>query len=144
MTKQADFHERFDRAEDVKGSSDRMFGLLFSALFVAIGLGPLVHGGAIRIWSLGVAALFLVAALAYPRVLAPLNRLWLSFGLLLHKIVNPVVMGLMFFVTVTPIGLLMRLRGKDLLRLRLEPQAKSYWIERRPPGPTSESMTHQF
>ena len=90
------------------------------------------------------AALFLVIAYTYPKVLAPLNLLWMKFGLLLHKIVTPVILGLLFFVTITPIGLLARACGKDFLRLRLDRGAKSYWIERTPPGPPPQSMKNQF
>ena len=85
-------------------------------------------------WALPVAAVFLVVAYTYPKVLAPLNRLWLKFGLLLYKVVNPVILGLLFFVTIMPIGLLMRACGKDFLRLRLDRGAKSYWIERDAAG----------
>ena len=89
-------------------------------------------------------ALFLAAALLAPRVLAPLNQLWLRFGLLLHKVVSPVVLSLVFFSTVTPIGLLLRRLGKDPLRLRFDPDAPTYWIERRPPGPSGDSMPKQY
>ena len=82
-----------------------------------------------------VSGLFLVVAVAAPRLLAPLNRLWYRFGLLLHRIVNPVVMGLLFYATVTPIALVMRLVGKDPLHRAFDPQARTYWIERSPPGP---------
>jgi hypothetical protein len=85
-----------------------------------------------------------VVALVYPRLLAPLNKLWLKFGLLLYKVMNPLVLGLLFFVTITPIGIVMRLFGKDFLRLRLDRSAKSYWIERTPPGPPPQSMKNQF
>jgi hypothetical protein len=76
--------------------------------------------------------------------LNPLNRLWLKFGLLLYKIVNPIVLGLLFFATIAPIGLIMRLTGKDFLRLKLDREAKSYWIERAPPGPSPQSMRNQY
>jgi hypothetical protein len=77
-------------------------------------------------------------------VLSPLNRLWLRFGLLLHKIVSPLVLGIMFFLVITPIGLLMRAVGKDLLRLKFDKRSSSYWIERLPPGPPPESLKDQF
>jgi hypothetical protein len=91
-----------------------------------------------------VAAVFLAAALVFPSALGPLNRLWLKFGLLLHKIVSPVVLGIMFFLVITPIGLFLRARGKDPLRLKPNRQSKSYWIERVPPGPAPESIKDQF
>jgi hypothetical protein len=90
------------------------------------------------------AAAFLLVAFVYPRILGPLNRLWLKFGLLLYKVMNPLVLGLLFFVTIMPIGLFMRAMGKDFLRLRRDPDAKSYWIDRTPPGPPPQSMKNQF
>jgi hypothetical protein len=86
----------------------------------------------------------LAVTLFRPGALKPLNRLWLKFGILLHKVINPIVMALVFFATVLPTGLVMRALGKDLLRLKRQPNANSYWIERRPPGPTAESMKDQF
>jgi hypothetical protein len=137
-------HESFDREQSVRGSSDRSFGLVFAVVFLAIAFVPWIFGGNFRIWSLGVAALFAVVALAAPRVLAPLNKLWLKFGLLLHRIVSPIVLGFMFFVVITPIGLLMRALGKDPLRLRFDSGASTYWIPREPPGPPPDSFTDQF
>jgi hypothetical protein len=87
---------------------------------------------------------FFVLAVARPKVMAPLNYLWLRLGLLLYKVVNPLVMALMFYLTILPIGLLMRLSRKDLLSLNRDPRASSYWIERRPPGPAPDSMRNQF
>jgi saxitoxin biosynthesis operon SxtJ-like protein len=137
-------HESYDRRQDVQGSSNRSFGLVFAAVFAAIGLLPLIHGGAVRIWALAVAALFLATAFLFPSALGALNRLWLKFGLLLHKIVSPVVLGIMFFLVITPIGMYLRARGKDPLRLKPNKQSKSYWIERVPPGPAPESIKDQF
>lgn len=137
-------HESYDRRQDVQGSSNRSFGLVFAAVFAVIGLLPLVHGGAIRPWALVVGAVFLLAALVFPATLGPLNRLWLKFGLLLHKVVSPVVLGIMFFLVITPIGLFLRARGKDPLRLKPNRQSKSYWIDRVPPGPAPESIKDQF
>jgi hypothetical protein len=137
-------HESFDREEDVRGSSERSFGLVFAAVFLVIAALPLAFGGGVRLWSLGVAALFALAALAAPRVLAPLNRVWLKFGLLLHRVVSPIVLGIMFFLVITPIGLLMRALGKDPLRLRFDRGAATYWIAREPPGPPPDSFTDQF
>src|SRR5262249_25535649 len=109
-----------------------------------LGVWPLVHGRSIRWWSLLLSAVFLAAALLAPRILAPLNQVWLWFGLLLHKVVSPVVLGLVFFSTVTPIGMILRWLGNDPLRLRFEPDAPTYWIERRPPGPRGDSMPKQY
>ncbi len=137
-------HERLVREETVQGSSDRSFGLVFTAVFAIIGLWPLLGDGGVRIWSLAICAVFLATALLRPTLLKPLNRLWTEFGLLLHHVVNPIIMGLLFYLVVTPTGLVMRALGKDLLRLRFDRQAKSYWIERQPPGPAPEGMRDQF
>ncbi len=137
-------HESYERRDDVQGSSDRSFGIVFAVVFALIGLLPLVFGHPVRLWALAIGAGFLVVALVVPRVLSPLNRLWLRFGLLLHKIVSPLVLGIMFFLVITPIGLLMRAVGKDLLRLKFDKRSSSYWIERLPPGPPPESLKDQF
>ena len=137
-------HESFVRDEQVKGSSDRSFGFVFTALFTIIGFAPLFHGGAIRYWSLIVAAGLLAIAVAYPRLLAPLNRLWMKFGLLLHHITNPIIMGFVFYLAVVPTALVMKMLGKDPLRRKMDKDAPSYWIPRKPPGPPPESMKNQF
>jgi len=137
-------HEDFRREDRVDGPSDRRFGLVFVAVFLLIALAPLIHGRSPRIWSFAVALAVAVVALFVPSVLGPLNRLWAKLGLLLHKIVSPVVLGIMFFMVITPIGVIMRRRGKDLLRLRLDPETQTYWIERTPPGPRAESFVNQF
>lgn len=123
-------HEDFAAHETVKTSSDRSFGLVFCAVFALIGLFPLLRGAAPHVWVLAVSAAFALAAVLRPSLLAPLNRAWTRLGLILHRIVNPLVMGLMFFLVVLPTGLVMRLLGRDLLRLRIDRSATSYWIER--------------
>jgi hypothetical protein len=137
-------HEKIQARRPVKQSSDRAFGLVFTGVFLLVGLWPLWGGAGPRWWALGLAGLFLVAGLAVPRVLRPLNRAWTRFGQLLHRVVNPVVMALLFFGVITPIGLLRRAVVRDPLRLARDPEAKSYWIERDPPGPAPETMTQQF
>jgi hypothetical protein len=137
-------HEQFDREEEVGGSSNRTFGLVFAALFGIIGLLPLVHGKDPRLWAIGVAVVFLGLALFIPSFLSPVNRLWIRFGLLLHRVVSPLVLGVIFFAVITPMGICMRLLGKDLLRLRLDQDAASYWIERKPPGPAPDTFQDQF
>ena len=137
-------HESFRDRDAIKGSSNLSFGIVFAALFAIIGLFPLIGGNSVHWWSLIVAVTFLVLALAIPKLLAPLNRLWMRFGLLLHRIVNPLVMALLFFLVVTPIALLMRLFGKRPLQLDSEADAESYWIPRDPPGPDPETMKQQF
>jgi len=128
----------------IEGSTDRNFGLVFAVFFLLVALLPLLHGNEMRLWALGVGVAFGVIALAVPHSLTPLNRLWTQFGLLLHRIVSPVALGILFFGVVTPIGLLTRLLGKDALRLRLDKNAASYWIVRTPPGPDAESLKNQF
>jgi hypothetical protein len=137
-------HEDFQRESEVAGGSDRGFGFVFAVVFLVIGLIPLLSGWAVRWWSLAVAAAFAALAVLAPRALAPLNRLWLKLGLLLHRVVTPVVMGILFYGTVVPTGLVMRALGKDPLRLRHHPGVRSYWILREPPGPPPETMKNQF
>jgi hypothetical protein len=137
-------HEDFSRQEEIKPSSDRSFGLVIAAFFLIVGFWPLVRAQPIRWWALGAATVFALLALLWTAALAPLNRLWMKLGALLYTVVSPVVMALLFYVTVTPIALLMRLLGKDPLRLRRDPDAASYWIDRTPPGPSPVSMKNQF
>ena len=130
----------------VKMGSERGFGLVFAFVFAVIAFWPLVfgQGGGLRIWALIVALVFLVAAYAAPQVLKPLNRIWFLFGLLLGKIVAPIVMGIIFFVTVTPIGIIRRMFIPDPLNQTFRPEAESYWITRDPEQLASSSMRKQF
>lgn len=128
----------------MEGSSDRSFGKVFTVVFVIVALLPLWSGGPVRVWALAIAAAFLAVTLVRPGLLRPANRLWFRFGLVLSMIVSPVVMGLIYATTVIPTGLLMRLAGKDPLRLRPDPDADTYWIERCPPGPAPETLRKQF
>ncbi len=137
-------HEDFSRAEHVKAGSDRSFGFVFAGFFAIVSALSIWRGHHGWHWGLPLAALFLVVALTKPSLLGPLNRLWLKLGLLIYKIVNPIVLGLLFYVTITPIGLLMRAFGKDFLRLRRDGSAPSYWIARQPPGPPPDTMRNQF
>ena len=117
--------------EEVVGPSDRSFGFVFTAVFSIIGLLPLWRGGNPRWWAVAVAVVILLLALLWPRALAPANRVWLWIGLLLHRIVNPVVMGVIFYLVVTPFGVVMRLRRKGLTdRLRPDKDVTTYWIQR--------------
>ena len=128
----------------VKMGSDRSFGLVFAGFFALVAGAPLVQGGVVRLWAAAAATLFFVIALTYPAVLAPLNRVWFRFGLLLHRIVSPLVLGLTFYLVLTPLGLLMRATGKDPMRTGFRPQDASYWIPREPAGPAPGSMKQQF
>lgn len=125
----------------VRMGSERGFGFVFSAVFLLIALWPLTGGGHLRWWALAVAAAFLAVTLIAPHLLAPLNRLWFRLGTLLGAVIAPIVMALVYFVAFVPIGLLLRVMGKDLLKTRRQPQLDSYWLEReQPPG----SMRRQF
>jgi hypothetical protein len=137
-------HENFWRDEIVSSGSDRSFGLVMAAAFAVFALLNWWHVG--RAWPVlaVVAMFFLMAALYIPAALNPLNRAWLKLGLLLHKLISPIVIGVVFYGTVLPTGLIMRALGKDLLRLKLQPEAESYWIVRRPPGPAPKTMEDQF
>ena len=138
------FHETLDQADDVKSGSDRAFGFVFAVVFAIIGLFPLWNSEPVRVWALIVAAVFFTCAWVVPKILAPLNRLWFRFGLLLHKIVSPLIMALIFFGCVFPISLLMRLFRKRPLDLAFRPEATSYWIHRPSPSPEPGSMKRQF
>jgi hypothetical protein len=140
----AGLHEDLARQPAAATASDRSFGFVLAGALLVAGVWPLRHGNSIRAWALAVAVFFLVPALVRPRVLRPLNRLWRRLGLFLHGVANPLVMGAIFFGVLTPMGLVMRWRGWDPLRLRFEPGAPSYWIPRRPPGPRPETMNNQF
>ena len=129
---------------EIKMGSEKSFGIVFSVVFLIIALYPLLGGGGVRLWSLTIAGVFLVTGLFAPNVLRPLNRVWFRFGLLLNKIVSPIVMGILFFLTVTPIGLLKRIGNADLLNQKFDPDAKSYWIEVDRERAAQSSMRKQF
>ena len=126
--------------DDIKISSNRSFGIIFFVVFFLIALYPLIHNEEIRIWSLIISLIFLILGLINSRILTPLNKLWFKFGILLGKIVSPIIMGIIFFLVVTPIGFIMRILGKDVLNLKFNAN-KSYWIEKN--GPKSK-MKNQF
>lgn len=144
MAKRRQFHEDLSHVHEIKPAPERSFGLVFATVFTVIGLYPLARGDPAHIWAVAVAALFLAAAVVAPGLLKPLNRIWFRLGLALHRVVSPTVMAVLFYLTVTPVGLLMRLFGKDPLRLRFDAKAESYWIVREPPGPDPETMRNQF
>jgi hypothetical protein len=144
MTNSASTHEDISRAHEGKVSSNRSFGIVFSAVFGLIALWPLLNGDAVRFWAVTLSLLFLTLALIVPKWLAPLNRAWALLGSILHKITNPIVLGSLFFVVLVPSGLLMRLAGKDPLRLKFDSEVESYWIAREPGAPAPDSMKNQF
>lgn len=112
--------------------------------FALVGLWPLAKGLPVHKPALYVATIFLVLALLIPMVLRPLNVLWFKFGMLLHKLVSPVVMAVIFFTVLTPMGILLRLLNKDILKLKIDKSQKSYWVLRTPPGPEPKSLINQF
>ena len=125
---------------EIKISSNRSFGIVFFVVFLLIAIYPLSYNGEIRIWSIVISFIFLILGLLKSKILTPLNKLWFKFGILLGMIFSPLIMGIIFFVVVTPIGLIMRILGKDLLNLKYNLN-KSYWIEKS--GPKSK-MKNQF
>jgi hypothetical protein len=136
-------HEDLSRTHEVKASSNRSFGWVFSAVFLIVAVWPLFSGRALRGWPLIIAAAFALVTVVAPKLLSLPNRLWLRFGLLLNRIISPVALAILFYLVVTPVGALMRVLGKDSLRLRRS-DATSYWIKREPPGPRPDSLNHQF
>ena len=126
--------------DEIKIGSNRSFGIVFFVVFLLIALYPLLKDSDLRIWSLLISFIFLALGLSNSNLLTPLNKLWFKFGLFLGKIISPLIMGLIFFAVVTPIGVLMRMLGKDLLNLKYN-KKKSYWIEKT--GPKSK-MKNQF
>ena len=137
-------HEDFSRTHEVKASSPRGFGWVFTAVFLLVGVWPLLHRGPLRLWALVLAALIMGITLVAPALLAWPNRLWQRFGLLLNRIISPIALAILFFGVVTPIGVLRRVFGSDSLRLRRDDRLQSYWINRDPPGPKPDSLNHQF
>ena len=137
-------HEDYSRQTDEAISSERNLGITFAAVLAIIGALSWYRGGSHAFIWLAAAAFFLLLAFVWVAPLRPINLLWHRLGLLLFHVVNPVVMGLVFFLTVLPVGIIRRLLGKDPLRLKLDPAAKSYWQERRPPGPAGDEMKNQF
>lgn len=124
--------------------SNRSFGLLFMVVFILLGLWQFWKGGSTSWLWLGLAGTTGFVTVITPGLLTPFNRAWMRFGLLLHKIVNPIVMGVIFFGVITPAGFLMRALGRDPMQRRYDPEAQTYWIPRQPPGPEPESLKQQF
>ena len=126
--------------DDVKISSNRSFGLVFFIVFLLIAFYPLINQEEIRIWSVLISLLFLILGIINSKILTPLNKVWFKFGIFLGKLISPVVMGIIFFLVVTPIAFLMRMLKKDLLNLKFNKNS-SYWIEKTDPKST---MKNQF
>lgn len=131
----------FESHVETKVSSEKSFGIVFAIVFLLIGLYPLLKGGDVRLWSTLIALVFLGLAFFSPKILTIPNKLWFKFGILLGAIVSPIIMAIIFYITVFPTGLIMRLLGKDLLRQKMNPNVESYWIEREQ---SIGSMKNQF
>jgi hypothetical protein len=126
--------------DDIKVGSNRSFGIVFFVVFLLVSLYPLINGDNVRFWSLAISGIFLILGILNSNLLSPLNKIWFKFGILLGRIISPIVMGIIFFLVVTPIAFIMRLLGKDLLNLKYSDN-QSYWIEKY--GPKSK-MKNQF
>ena len=126
--------------DNIKIGSNKSFGIVFFLVFFLIAFYPMINGGEPRLWSLGISAIFLILGLLNSKILNPLNKIWFKFGILLGKIISPLVMIIIFFIVVTPIGLLMRILKKDLLNLKFQ-NTDSYWIEKIEP---KSKMKNQF
>ena len=126
---------------EINKSSNKSFGLVFFLVFILIGIYPILNQGNIRVWSIIIAVVFLILGLSNSRILTPLNRIWFKFGIFLGKMISPIIMGVIFFLVVTPIGLIMKILGKDLLNIKYNKKKKSYWIEKNDP---KSKMKNQF
>ena len=125
----------------IKISSNRNFGLVFFIVFLIVSTWPLTYEEPIRIWPAIISLIFLILGLMNSKLLTPLNKLWFKFGMILGAIIAPIVMGVIFFLVITPIGLIMRIMGKDLLKKRYDKKKETYWIKRDKPVGT---MKKQF
>ena len=126
--------------DEIKTSSNRSFGIVFFIVFLLVAIYPFFKNGDIRLWSLIISSIFLILGLINSNILTPLNKIWFKFGIFLGKMISPVIMGIIFFLVVTPIGFIMRLMGKDVLSLKFN-NNKSYWIEKTDP---KSKMKNQF
>jgi hypothetical protein len=138
-------HENLSRSQRVEMGTERSFGIVFAVVFTIVGAWQLWWRG--RVWGwlmIGGAGAFLLAGFLLPWLLAPLNRLWMSLGRVLHRVMNPIVLGVLFYGVVAPTGLLMRALGKQMLAPTYDEAAASYWVRRMPPGPARASFTKQF
>ena len=126
--------------DDLKISSNRSFGIVFFIVFILIAFYPLINQGEIRFWSVFISLLFLILGIINSKILTPLNKVWFKFGIFLGKIISPIIIGVIFFLVVTPIAFLMRMLKKDLLNLKYNKNS-SYWVEKTDPKST---MKNQF
>jgi hypothetical protein len=137
-------HEDASREQHAEGSTDRSFGFVFAGFFLLVACWPLFSGQGVRLWAAGIAAVMALIAALKPALLAAPNRQWTRLGILLGRIVSPIALAILFYAVFTPFGIVLRIAGMDPLRLKRDPEAKSYWLTRAPPGPPPDSMTNQF
>ena len=128
-------------SNEINKSSNRSFGIVFFIVFLLIGIYPLLNQEDLRLWAFIISLIFLILGIIDSKILTPLNKIWFKFGIFLGRIISPLIMGLIFFLVVTPIGIFMRILGKDLINLKFKKNVKSYWIEKT--GPKSK-MKNQF
>ncbi len=137
-------HETLYRYHRPEGPSDRSFGLVFSAAFLFIALLPVCSGGAVRYWPLLAAVVLFGVSCVEPSPLSAPNKVWTAFGDLLHRVVSPVVLAILFFAVIVPYGVVMKVFRKDPLRLRRDSGADSYWVRRGADTSANKGMSHQF
>lgn len=135
-------HESFDRKEELVVGSDKKFGYVFAAVFFLLGISSLIISFYFRLALFGLSLVFLASALLNPSILHPINKLWMRFGLILNKIISPIILAVLFFAVFMPVGLILKVFRKDILSLRLDKNLKSYWIDSTQTLPTS--MKDQF
>ena len=144
VTMSTQFHEDLHRDEDIPRASERSFGILFAVVFAAVATWSAISGAEMRWWAAVLASILAMLALFRPRLLTPINSAWLALGRVLHRIVSPVVLGLVYTIAVVPTGLFLRITGRDPLRLKIDRKAATYWQQRDPPGPPPNSLKNQF
>ena len=126
--------------KNIKIGSNRSFGIVFFVVFLIISLWPLLNGNGVRIWAVSVSLIFLILGVLNSKILTPLNKIWFKFGILLGNFVAPVIMGVIYFLIVTPTGILVRFFNKDLLYLKKN-NKNTYWIEK---NDKNNNMRNQF
>jgi len=129
------------KKKEIKISSNKSFGIVFFVIFLVVALWPLINEGEIRIWSIVISIIFLFLGLINSKILTPLNKLWFRFGILLGNVFSPIVMGIIYFGVITPIGILMKLIGKDILNLKQNKKSSTYWIKKEK---VISNMKNQF
>ena len=136
-------HEDFTSKVEVRKSTDRNFGFVFTVFWMVLGLSPLRHHGPVRLWAMLLSAVFLALTMMRSSLLGPMNRIWTGLGELLARVMNPIVTAVLFFGVITPAAVILRAVGKDLLKLRFVRQSSTYWIEREQQV-ERDSMSRQF